>query len=31
MLTSQQKAHFDAFGFIALRQLYSPDEVDIIT
>ena len=31
MLSIQQKSHFDAFGFIAVRQLFSPDEVDIIT
>ena len=31
MLTGQQKSHFDAFGFLAVRQLFSPDEVDIIT
>jgi len=30
MLTNQQKAHFDAFGFLAVRQLFSPDEVDTI-
>jgi len=31
MLTSQQKAHFDAFGFLAVRQMFSADEVDTIT
>jgi len=31
MLTSQQKAHFDVFGFIVVRQLFPPDEVAIIT
>ena len=31
MLSIQQKSHFDAFGFIAVRQLFSPDEVDVIT
>ena len=31
MLSIQQQAHFDAFGFIAVRQLFSSDEVDIIT
>ena len=31
MLTSQQKSHFDVFGFIVVRQLFSPDEVDVIT
>jgi ectoine hydroxylase-related dioxygenase (phytanoyl-CoA dioxygenase family) len=31
MLTSEQKAHFNAFGFIAVRQLLSPDEVNVIS
>ena len=31
MLTNRQKAHFDVFGFLAVRQLFSPDEVDVIT
>jgi ectoine hydroxylase-related dioxygenase (phytanoyl-CoA dioxygenase family) len=31
MLTIQQKAHFDVFGFLAVRQLFTPDEVDTIT
>lgn len=31
MLTSQQKAHFDVFGFLAVRHLFTPDEVDIMT
>ena len=31
MLTNQQKAHFDVFGFLVVRQLFSPDEVDVIT
>ena len=30
MLTKEQKAHFDAFGFLMLRQLFSPKEVDAI-
>ena len=31
MLTSQQKAYFEAFGFLVVRQLFSPDEVEVIT
>lgn len=27
MLTSQQLAHFDTFGFLWLRQLFTPDEI----
>ncbi|MSP14078.1 MAG: hypothetical protein EXR62_14125 [Chloroflexi bacterium] len=30
MLTPQQIAHFDAFGFIFLRQAFSPQEIDEI-
>ena len=30
MLTSQQQAHFDVFGFVAVRQLFPPDELDVI-
>jgi len=26
MLTPQQRAHFDSFGFLLLRQLFTPDE-----
>ena len=26
MLTTQQKAHFETFGFLVLRQLFSPEE-----
>ena len=31
MLTGEQKAHFDVFGFLAVRQLFSPGELDIIS
>lgn len=31
MITGQQQAHFDVFGFLAIRQLLSPDEVAVIT
>ena len=31
MLTSQQEAYFEAFGFLVVRQLFSPDEVEVIT
>jgi ectoine hydroxylase-related dioxygenase (phytanoyl-CoA dioxygenase family) len=31
MLTPQQKAHFDTFGFIVLRQAFSPDEMQQIS
>jgi hypothetical protein len=27
MLTDEQVAHFQTFGFIALPQLFSPDEM----
>ena len=30
MLTKQQQQHFDVFGFVVLRQLFSPDEMAII-
>ena len=31
MITSEQKAHFDVFGFLVVRQLFSPEEVAVIT
>lgn len=31
MLTSQEKAHFETFGFIVRRQLLSPEEMAAIT
>ena len=31
MLTSEQKAHFEVFGFIVVRQLFPPGEVDVLT
>jgi hypothetical protein len=31
MITSKQQKHFDVFCFLALRQLFSPDEVDVVT
>ena len=31
MITRQQQTHFDVFGFLVLRQLFSPDEVDVVT
>ena len=31
MITSQQKAHFDTFGFLVVRQMFSPEEVTVIT
>ncbi len=31
MLTSEQKAHFDVFGFLILRQAFSPEEIEKIT
>ena len=30
MLTKQQQQHFEVFGFVVLRQLFSPDEMAII-
>ena len=30
MLTAEQKAHWDAFGFVMLRQLFTPKEIDAI-
>ena len=30
MLTAQQKAHFETFGFLMLRQLQSQDEIAIM-
>ncbi len=31
MLTSEQKKHFEVFGFLALRGLFSEKEMAIIT
>ena len=31
MITDQQKAHFDVFGFLVIRQMFSPEEVTLIT
>lgn len=31
MLTKQQKAYFETFGFLVFRGLYTPDEVETIT
>ena len=31
MLSPEQKAHFDTFGFLILRQAFSPDEIEKIT
>ena len=31
MLTEQQKAYFETFGFLVFRGLYTPDEVETIT
>ena len=31
MLTPKQKEHFDVFGFLCLRQAFSPDEMAEIT
>ena len=28
MITADQKAHWDAFGFLMLRQLFSSEEVE---
>ena len=30
MLTEEQKAHFDVFGFVMLPQLFSPKEIEAI-
>ena len=30
MLTIQQKQHFETFGFLVLRQLFAPQEIDVI-
>ena len=30
MLTAQQKQHFETFGFLVLRQLFAPQEIDVI-
>ena len=30
MLTAEQKAHWDTFGFLMLRQLFAPDEVKVL-
>ena len=30
MLTIQQKQHFETFGFLVLRQLFTPQEIDVI-
>ncbi len=31
MLSPEQKAHFDTFGFLILRQAFTPEEIDKIT
>ena len=31
MLTTEQKSHFDTFGFIIIRELFSPDEMTAIS
>lgn len=31
MFTAEQQAHFETFGFIVLRQAFTPDEVEQIT
>ena len=31
MLTTEQQAHFEVFGFLVIRQFFSPDEVNVIT
>ena len=31
MLSAAQKAHFDVFGFLVIRHLFSPEEVSVIT
>ena len=31
MLAAEQKTHFDVFGFLVIRQLFSPEEVSVIT
>ena len=30
MLTTQQKQHFETFGFLVLRQLFTSQEIDVI-
>ena len=30
MLTIQQKQHFETFGFLVLRQLFTLQEIDVI-
>ena len=30
MLTAEQIAHFETFGFIVMRQAFSPEEIDVI-
>ena len=30
MVTAQQKNHFDTFGFLVLRQAFSPQEMEAI-
>ena len=31
MITAEQKAYFDTFGFIHLRQQFSPEEMEAVT
>ena len=31
MITSDQKTHFDVFGFLVIRQFFSPEDVAVIT
>ena len=30
MLTDQQRAHFDVFGFLVIRKMFSPEETNLI-
>ena len=30
MITAEQVAHFRTFGFLVFRQLFTPDEVDLM-
>ena len=30
MITTEQKRHFETFGFLILRQLFTVEEIDLI-
>ena len=31
MITAEQRAHFETFGFLVMRQVFTPDEIAVMT